>query len=179
MRFLKTAVIAVALLAASLALPAQAGNTTLFSSKNGDVTFPISPPTNGGATPGALDNTTIGAVTPAAGSFTAVNATSVVNTGLSTSTGLKFTGTAPAVTGTGTPSIVSTSTDTAGEVTAGASATSVVITFATAKASAPFCVVSTQTGGIASFAYAISTTAITVTQSATSANKINYVCVQR
>jgi hypothetical protein len=83
----------------------------------------------------------------------------------------------PAPTGTGTPTIAASSTDTAGEVTAGASATSVVITFATAKTNAPFCTVTPQTQ-LASFAYTISTTAITITQPATSGNKIDYVCVQ-
>lgn len=81
----------------------------------------------------------------------------------------------PAVTGTGSPTIVAGSTDRAGEVTAGSSATSVVITFATPYATAPVCNVDTQTQ-ITSFAYAISTTAITVTQTATSANKIDYQC---
>jgi hypothetical protein len=64
------------------------GKTTLFSSTIGDVTFPLSPPSNGGATPGALDNTAIGQTTPApvtastlgvqnAGTFTLNGATPV------------------------------------------------------------------------------------------------------
>lgn len=179
MRFLKYALAAAALLAASFtALPAQAGSTVLFSSQKGDITFPISPPTTDPAAAGAIDNMIIGGTTPRAGTFTTITGSSVVNTGLSTSTGLQFTGTAPAPTGTGTPTIEATSTDAAGEVTAGASATSVIITFATAKTNAPFCVVTSQTQ-LAAFAYAISTTAITITQTATSGNKINYVCVQR
>jgi hypothetical protein len=109
----------------------------------------------------------IGGTAPAAGTFTTDKAASFFGTGA-----------APAVTGTGTPTIVAASTDTAGEVTAGASGTSVVITFAVAKTNAPFCVVTPQTGGIVSFAYTISTTAITITQTATSGDLIDYVCVQ-
>jgi hypothetical protein len=89
----------------------------------------------------------------------------------------KFTGVIPTVTGTGTPAITTGSTDSAGEVTAGASATSVVITFAAAKTNAPFCTVTNQTP-LASFAYAISTTAITVAQTANTGNKIDYICLQ-
>lgn len=54
---------------------ALAGNTTFFVSNIGDVTFPISPPTNAGATPGAIDNMAIGQTTPAAGSFTSISST--------------------------------------------------------------------------------------------------------
>lgn len=168
---------------AAFCMPALAGNTTLFSSTNGDIVFPFTAPSNGGTTAGAIDNMVIGATTPKAITGTTITGTtitgtSVVNTGLTTTTGLTFTGTAPTPTGTGTPSIVATSTDNAGEVTAGTTATSVVITFATVKTNAPFCVVTSQTQ-LAAFAYAISTSAITITQTATSANKIDYVCVQR
>lgn len=88
-----------------------------------------------------------------------------------------FTGTIPTVTGTGTPTIVTGSTDSAGEVTSGVTATSVVITFSSAKTNAPFCVVSPQTN-LVSFAYTISTTAITITQTATSGEVIDYHCTQ-
>lgn len=54
-------------------------NTVLFSSKTGDVTFPITPPTDGGDTPGTLDNTAIGSTTPAAGSFTSLAASGAVS----------------------------------------------------------------------------------------------------
>lgn len=89
----------------------------------------------------------------------------------------KWSGTIPTVTGTGTPTIVSGSTDTAGEVTSGTSATSVVITFATAKANAPFCNVTPKTQLVA-FQYDVSTTAITITQTATTGEKIVYSCWQ-
>lgn len=149
-------------------LPAQAfaGNTTLYSPTQGDLVFPLSPPAPQTSAPGALDNTTIGATTPQPGTFTALSAASQ-----------KFTGTAPVPTGTGTPTIAAGSTDSAGEVTAGASATSVIITFNSVKASAPFCEVTSQTQ-LAAFAYTISTSAISITQTATSGNKIDYHCDQ-
>lgn len=90
---------------------------------------------------------------------------------------LSFTGTIPTITGTGTPAITSGSTDTAGEVTGGTLAVSIVVTFATAKTNAPFCIVTPQTQ-VAAFAYGVSTTAITVTLTATTGEKIDYVCVQ-
>lgn len=84
--------------------------------------------------------------------------------------------TAPVPTGTGSPTIATGSTDWAGEVTAGATAISVVITFNLTHANAPFCTVTSQLQ-LAAFAYTISTTAITITQTATTGNKIDYVCV--
>ncbi len=148
-------------LGASGAVTLSPASAAVAISPTGTGTVTINP-----ATASAMDNVVIGATTPVAGSFTTLKGTSVA-----------FSGTAPAVTGTGTPTIVATSTDNAGEVTAGASATSVVITFATAKTNAPFCVVTSQTQ-LAAFAYTISTTAITITQTATSGNLIDYYCVQ-
>ena len=83
----------------------------------------------------------------------------------------------PVPTGTGTPTIAAGSTDTAGEITSGTSATSVVITFSSVKTNAPFCVVTPQTQLLA-FAYTITGTAITITQTATTGEKIDYFCVQ-
>lgn len=90
---------------------------------------------------------------------------------------LKFYGNAPAVSGTGTPAIVAGSTDNAGEVTGGTLATSIVITFNVPKTNAPFCIVTPQTL-VASFAYTLSTTAITITETATTGQKVDYTCVQ-
>lgn len=90
---------------------------------------------------------------------------------------LFFKGSAPAVTGTGTPTIATGSTDTSGEVTGGTSATSIVITFASAKSNAPFCVVTPQTQ-VAAFSWTISTSAITITQTATTGQKVDYFCTQ-
>lgn len=83
--------------------------------------------------------------------------------------------TAPVPSGTGSPTIATGSTDEAGEVTAGTSATSVIITFNLTHTNAPFCVVESQSQ-ITSFAYTLSNTAITITQTATSGNKIDYRC---
>lgn len=101
----------------------------------------------------------------------------VTNNAASQGFGLDFTG-APTVGGTATPTLTTGSTDAAGEVTAGTSATSVTITFALAKTNAPFCTVTSQTQ-LAAFAYTVSTTVITITQTATTGNKINYVCFTR
>jgi hypothetical protein len=85
--------------------------------------------------------------------------------------------TIPTVTGTGAPTIATGSTDSVGEVTAGTTATSVVITFSSVKTNAPFCTVTDQST-LASFTYTISTSAITITQTANSGNKIDYICFQ-
>lgn len=78
-------------------------------------------------------------------------------------------GTSPAIAGT----------DTAGEVTMGTDTpTGCVITFAAAYTSAPFCVVTWQ-AELASMEYTISTTAITLVQTATDSNKVNYMCLAR
>lgn len=60
--------LAAATLLAFAPLAAIAANTTLFSSRSGDVTFPISPPPASGGN-GAIDNMNLGATTPAPGSF--------------------------------------------------------------------------------------------------------------
>lgn len=95
-----------------------------------------------------------------------------------TAAGHLYLGTIPTVSGTGTPTIATGSTNSAGEVTSGTSAVSVVITFAGAPlGNAPFCVVTPLTQLVA-FAYTISTSAITVTQTATTGEKIEYACTQ-
>lgn len=84
----------------------------------------------------------------------------------------------PVITGTGSPSLAAGSSNIAGIVTAGASATSVVITFGSGGfiGAVPSCVVTTQSGPLAAFAYVITKTTITITQTATSGNLINYRC---
>jgi hypothetical protein len=77
-------------------------------------------------------------------------------------------GTAPAVSGS----------DVAGTVTMGTAApTGCVITFATAYASAPNCVVNWQGTPLAAQNWTTTNAAITTVQTATSSNKLNYVCV--
>lgn len=85
-------------------------------------------------------------------------------------------GTAPALTSCGTTPAISGS-DVGGEVTMGTGApTGCVITFNVAYAAAPYCVVTWQTN-IASMQYTVSTTAITLVQTGTSSNKVNYHCL--
>lgn len=85
--------------------------------------------------------------------------------------------TAPALTSCGTsPAIVGT--DMAGTVTMGTGTpTGCVITFFTAKSAAPVCVVTWIATPLASQSYVTSTTAITLTQTATSSNVVKYVCI--
>jgi hypothetical protein len=87
------------------------------------------------------------------------------------------TGPIPTISACGTsPAITTGSTDTAGEVTEGSAATGCVVTFASAYTNAPFCTVTEQSGGVAS--YTLSTTAITVTNiGALSSTNIDYHCV--
>lgn len=74
-----------------------------------------------------------------------------------------------------TPTVVGS--DTAGLVTMGTgSPTGCVITFATAYVSTPFCSVDSQSQ-LTSFAYIVSNLAITLTQTGTSSNLVNYICI--
>jgi hypothetical protein len=87
-------------------------------------------------------------------------------------------GSAPALTSCGTSPAISGS-DLAGTVTMGTGApTGCVITFAVAYSSAPHCVVTWRATPLATQSYAVSTTAITLTQVATSSNVVDYVCMQ-
>lgn len=77
--------------------------------------------------------------------------------------------------GGGTATIVGT--DTAGTVVTGTATTSCVITFKTAYGVAPACVVSPASGVLAAFSYVVTTASITVTQTSTAGNTIQYICV--
>lgn len=79
--------------------------------------------------------------------------------------------------GGGSPAI--NGTDLAGVVTMGTSATGCVITFSTAYVAEPHCIVSWIATPLASQSYATSTTAITLTQTSTSSNKVKYICIAR
>ena len=85
--------------------------------------------------------------------------------------------TAPALTscGTGSPAIVGS--DSAGTVTLGTSATGCVITFNVAYTNAPHCAVAWHNTPLASQSYSVSPTAITLTQTSTSGDVAEYVCV--
>lgn len=83
---------------------------------------------------------------------------------------------APAATSCGTGPTV-TGTDGEGTVTMGTgSPTGCVITFVTAFASTPNCLVTWAATPLAAQSYSVSTTAITLTQTATSSNVANWVC---
>lgn len=118
----------------------------------------------------ALDgNLTVGGTTTLTGALTntgAVNAPAHINTG-ATPPVLTSCGTTPAITGS----------DTAGVVTMGTTATGCVITFATAYTGTPYCVVTWIATPLASQSYVTANTAITTTQTSTSNNKLQYVCV--
>jgi hypothetical protein len=84
--------------------------------------------------------------------------------------------TSPALTSCGT-SPSDTGTDGEGTVTMGTgSPTGCVITFVKAFVTAPNCTVTWQATPLASQSYAVSATAITLTQTATSSNVANWVC---
>lgn len=86
---------------------------------------------------------------------------------------------APSVVGAtcGTTAPAVTGTDFAGTVTVGSSAaTSCVVTFGTAFAVAPTCVVSPKSAILAAFSFATSTTALTITQTSTASNTFTYIC---
>lgn len=88
-------------------------------------------------------------------------------------------GAAPALTSCGTTPAISGS-DLAGEVTMGTGTpTGCVITFNVAYAATPYCSATWQDQTIATRQYAVSTTALTLTQTATSSNKVNYTCMAR
>ncbi len=88
-------------------------------------------------------------------------------------------GTSPALTSCGTsPAIVGG--DFAGTVTMGTgSPTGCTITFAVAYTNAPVCTVTWRATPLASQSYTTSTTALTLTQTATSSNLIDYMCAAR
>lgn len=83
--------------------------------------------------------------------------------------------TAPTIAGTGTPVLAARSTDTAGSVTGGTSATSIVVTWAYPKTNAPFCLVASPTGTVFT-SYTPSTTALTIALSATTGAQFTYSC---
>jgi len=84
--------------------------------------------------------------------------------------------------GGGSPTVVGSNT--AGTVTMGTTATGCVLTFATTGAAyafvtAPICLVTWRATPLASQSYTVSNTALTLTQTSTSGNLADYVCVAR
>lgn len=127
---LMVALVAVALLA--MISPSSAGNTTFFTSPNGDATFPFSPPNRATGAPGTIDNMI---VNPAPGTPTI----------------------ASGACGTGTNgAVVAGSTNQSGQVAIGASAaTACVVTFAAGTSFSPkSCTISPMNAGAADSATA-------------------------
>lgn len=91
---------------------------------------------------------------------------------------LKFYGSAPAVSGTGTPVITAGSTDNAGSITGGTLATSIVLTFVIPKATAPFCTVGFSNPSVVTVSSPATTTGFSVTQAATTGQVVTYTCTQ-
>jgi hypothetical protein len=86
---------------------------------------------------------------------------------------------APVLTACGTSPTI-TGNDGAGEVTMGTgSPTGCVITFNVAYATAPYCTVTWQSTPLASQSYSVAAAAVTLVQTATSSNKVNYTCEAR
>src|SRR5258708_5868481 len=84
--------------------------------------------------------------------------------------------TAPALTSCGTTPAI-TGTDTAVIVTMGTSATGCIITFNVAYTGTPYCVVSWIATPLASQSYVTAAATITTTQTSTSNNKLQYICM--
>jgi hypothetical protein len=122
---------------------------------------------------------TQGSIATTGGAFPLFFLTNTVNrlTIMGNATHFAPSGTAPALTSCGGGSPAITGTDVAGEVTTGTTATGCVITFNVAYVSAPYCAVSWQATPLASQSYSVSNTAITLVQTSTSSNKINYTCM--
>lgn len=82
----------------------------------------------------------------------------------------------PVLTGCGTGPAI-TGNDVAGTITMGTgSPTGCTATFANAYTAAPICTVTWRATPLASQSYAVSTTALTLTQTGTSSNKVDYIC---
>ena len=76
----------------------------------------------------------------------------------------------------GSPTLIGT--DFMGTITAGTTAsTSCVVTFGTAFQTAPNCNVSWKSGPVAAMSWAVSTTALTITQTSQASAQIVYTCV--
>jgi hypothetical protein len=125
---LALALLVLAVLLAMLApRQAHAENTIFLTDRNGQLSFPISPPNRATSAPGAIDNMAIGVTTPSIGRFTQMQPG----------------GNAPAIAsgacGTGTNgAIVAGSTSASGQLTIGAAATTTcTATFTPALTVAP------------------------------------------
>lgn len=89
-------------------------------------------------------------------------------------------GDVPTVTTCGTtPTPFVGNTDMQGSITLGTTASGCIITFGTPYSQQPSCIVTWRATPLAVQSYAVSTTAITLTQTSTSNNVIDYVCIAK
>lgn len=96
---------------------------------------------------------------------------------LDTAGHLDSTGSTPVLTSCGTSPAIE-GNDVAGVITMGTAApTGCVVTWSTAYTNKPHCVVSWQATPLASQSYTVTATALTLVQTGTSSNKVNYVCI--
>lgn len=121
-------------------------------------------------------NLTVGGTETITGATTHTGATTF-NGAINANAHVNTNATPPVLTSCGTGSPAITGSDSAGVVTMGTSATGCVITFAAAYTSIPFCVVTWIATPLASQSYVTAAASITLTQTSTSGNKVQYVCV--
>lgn len=131
--------------------------------------------TGGGVAVAAIGETNVNTTINAAGTGTlSLNSSNTGDTILNRH--VRAAGTAPALTSCGTSPTI-TGSDMSGTVTMGTgSPTGCVITFNVAYTAAPHCVVSWRVN-IVSMQYTTSTTALTLTQTGTSSNLVDYICM--
>jgi len=89
--------------------------------------------------------------------------------------------TAPVLSSCGTsPSITSDSSDYAGTITVGSTASGCTLSFGTPFTTGPHCVLQNETGSVTNtFSYTESTTGFTVTETSLGGDKIDYICTGR
>lgn len=109
----------------------------------------------------------------------ATNQRFAVGDGVYITSKVRALGTAPALTSCGGGSPAIEGSDMSGTVTMGTTATGCVITFNAAYTNAPRCLVTWRATPLASQSYAVSNTAITLTQTSTSGNVVDYICTVR
>lgn len=155
------------------ALPARAGNTDFLTGRNASITFPLSPPNRATGGPGAIDNMTIGATTPRAGFFTQTAPAGGLPTIASGDCGASTNG-----------AVVAGSTNEAGSITIGATATTTCkITFAAGLTQAfkacvffPMNATAAATGTTVARTGAPTLTDVTLTGSALASANYSYLC---
>lgn len=155
------------------AAPARAGNTIFLTDRNGQITFPLSPPNRATGGAGAIDNMIIGATTPRAGYFTQTAPAGGLPTIASGDCGASTNG-----------AVVAGSTNESGSITIGATATTTCkITFAAGLLQAfkacvffPMNATAAATGTTVARTGAPTLTDVTLTGSALASSNYSYLC---